>query len=56
MYGHANDLKNFINECEYCNKYKRANVNELLLYHDLIENPFLETFENHSDITALIKD
>lgn len=35
----ANDFKNCIFECESCNKYKRANVKQPLLSHELVGNP-----------------
>lgn len=47
-----NDIKNFVLSCKSCIKYKRANVKEPLLTHNLAKHPYLKLGVDFAEIAG----
>lgn len=50
----VNDFKNFLSNCMTCNKYKRANIKEPLMVHELALHPFIKIGIDHADIAGKV--
>jgi len=48
----TNDFKNFVSSCEPCNKYKRANIKESMLSHELVEHPYFKIGIDRAEIAG----
>ncbi|XP_050527932.1 uncharacterized protein LOC126898026 [Daktulosphaira vitifoliae] len=50
----VNDFKNFLSNCIPCNKYKRANIKEPLMSHELALHPYFKVGVDHAEIAGKV--